>query len=97
MHSLEKYNALRNFIHNELQITKEEIEIWVKEAVSAKVESLAKRKLEESTIIEIAVEKAITKYINGYGYGAKSLQDAIAAHLIADLKKKITLDVKIVS
>lgn len=95
METFDKYKALRNFIHNELGITKEDIRVMVQEAVHNSVETHAKRILADGNIINAAVVKAIQKEIDGYGYGARSLQESITQLLVKELQKKIGIDVRI--
>ena len=78
----EKYKMFKQFMHNELGITKEDIREWVKESVREEA-----AKLIAKTYEDFDVKREIRDLINSpYNSIRKDLLNACAAEIIKDFK-----------
>lgn len=78
----EKYKMFKQFMHNELGITKEDIREWVKESVREEV-----AKMIAKTYEDFDVKREIRDLINSpYNSFRKDLLNACAAEIIKDFK-----------
>jgi hypothetical protein len=57
MTETERYRAFRNFMFNELQISKEDIRQWIREAVQQQAETMVKREAERVDLPSIAARQ----------------------------------------
>ena len=84
---VDKWKMFKNYMHNELGITKEDIREWVKEAVY----EVAKMHV-ENNISEGLFKRIIRGYIeNGYGFLKTELKSAIASEFASNFE----IDVKL--
>ena len=78
----EKYKMFKQFMHNELGITKEDIREWVKESVREEA-----AKMVAKTYEDFDVKREIREAINSlYNSIRKDLVNACAAEIIKDFK-----------
>lgn len=78
----EKYTMFKQFMHNELGITRDDIRDWVKEAVRQEAEKLVKK-----TYDDFDVKKEIRDVINSpYNSIRKDLVSACAMEIVKDFK-----------
>jgi len=78
----EKYKMFKQFMHNELGITKEDIREWVKESVREEA-----AKMIAKTYEDFDVKREIRDLINSpYNSIRKDLLNACAAEIIKDFK-----------
>jgi hypothetical protein len=90
--SNEKYKIFRNFMTNELGITRDDIEAWTKEAVSTQVRKLVGQiniEKEVKTSIDTSVRQAIftSSYRNTLTHEAERMvRQAIASELAGRIK-----------
>ena len=78
----EKYKMFKQFMHNELGITKEDIREWVKESVREEA-----AKMVAKTYEDFDVKREIREVINSpYNSIRKDLVNACAAEIIKDFK-----------
>ena len=96
------YKEIKNYIHNEEKITKEEIRDIIRQSINEEVQKVVylKRELIDKTIsnyIETAVRNAVTS--NGNGYFANDFKTRVTGRLSDEManfiSKKIQLDIKI--
>ena len=80
----DKYKMFRNFMFNELGITKEDIKEWTKEAIDERVEKL---------IGQMNVEQMINNTASRILYNSWNLMDAIKKDIETELAKKIDISV----
>jgi hypothetical protein len=80
-----KYKLFRNFMCNELGVTRQDIEAWTKQSVANEVE----KKLGQMNVEQIAldtIKKAAREAIVGqHSYGANALREAVAKELAKEL------------
>ena len=78
----EKYKMFKQFMHNELGITKEDIREWVKESVREEAAKMVAKSYED-----FDVKREIREVINSpYNSIRKDLVNACAAEIIKDFK-----------
>ena len=90
MSSHDKYRLFMNFMHNELQITKDDIKLWIKESVQEVATKMVAQEFEKYSVHEV-VKSILFK--NGY-FGKLNLQDEARKELANILADKIELKVK---
>jgi len=89
MKSTEKYKLLKNFMHNELGISREDIREWVKEAVKEEAKRMVAQEFEKFSPSEIVKNLLFeSKY-----WGQKQIQEDCRKLLVEVLKDKITLTI----
>jgi hypothetical protein len=74
-----KYKMFKNFLHNEMEISKEDIQDWVKEAVISEVEKKISQ-LVQSRGVQNRISDTIKHELN---YGA--LRNTLASQLASKL------------
>lgn len=89
-----KYREFRNYMVNELGITRQDIEAWTKQSVANEVE-----KLVGQMNLELLVKQTLERYVNMHIYESKQiLRDSIAKELannfVIGVKEKTTEDAK---
>lgn len=72
-----EYLALKNFIHNELKLTKQDFSNLLKEAIRAEAKAFVSRKFQESDLkyeklAEIAIEKEAKDILTFKHHGTRS-------------------------
>lgn len=83
----DKWLMFKNYMHNELGITKEDIHQWIRDAVKEEAERLVKQQFGNFNVNAV-IEKII--YEDDY-YGSKSLKRDITNELARQLMDKIKL------
>ena len=81
-----KYKLFKNFMHNELGITKDDIKMWTKEVVSTEVEKMFKDKYSDFNVEKIA-EQEVRRILSLNIY---NLSD-IKANIAKGISEKIVL------
>lgn len=87
----DKYREFRNFMANELGITRDDIEAWTKEAVALQVGKLVGQ-INLSRIAEHEVEKQVRAALEVHPYGKDSI--VVSRALAKFLADKITVAIK---
>lgn len=91
----DKYKAFRQFMFNELGITKEDIRVWIREAVGQQVETVVKREADRLDVGKIARQQfkmVAEEMVKGRGYNNKTpsfLVTAITAQIMDRLEIKV--------
>ena len=84
----DKYGLFRQFMFNELQITKEDIRTWIKEAVEQQVEKMLHKTFGDFEPNERAA-KLIADYITNNWWSNDKLRQAVASQIVSKLKVTI--------
>lgn len=88
-----KWTMFKNYMHNELGITKDDIQMWVVEAITQQ----AKKALSEynyANRIDEMITKRIDDVIKGNSWNNKSFNDEIISKVVKDLSSQIRLTLK---
>lgn len=90
--SNEKWIMFKNFLHNELGITKEDIREWIKEAVHEEAERMV-----ENTYDEFSTRKIIRSMLfdKETFFGRDTLQKEVRAEVASQLLKRLKIDIKL--
>jgi hypothetical protein len=85
---MDKWIMFKNYMHNELGITKEDIRQWIEEAVQKQAETLVNNEFKNFDVNRI-VERVINddKY-----FGSKNLKRDIASELSKQIMERLRLD-----
>lgn len=85
---MDKWIMFKNYMHNELGITKEDIRQWIEEAVQKQAETLVNNEFKNFDIHRV-VERVINddKY-----FGSKNLKRDIAQELSKQIMDKLRID-----
>ena len=86
-----KYKVFRNFMVNELGITREDIKEWTMQAVQETVEKILRGVKVEDLVYE-SVRRIVTRDINEFSF-ARDVMEKVAYGLIKD-KLKISIELK---
>ena len=84
----DKYGLFRQFMFNELQITKEDIRTWIKEAVEQQVEKMLHKTFGDFEPNEQAA-KLIADYIGKNWWANDKLKQAVAGQIVNRIKVTI--------
>ena len=84
----DKYGSFRQFMFNELQITKEDIRTWIKEAVEQQVEKMLHQTFGDFEPNERAA-KLIADYIGNNWWANDKLKQAVAGQIVNRIKVTI--------
>lgn len=88
-----KWIMFKNYMHNELGITKDDIQMWVVESVTQQ----AKKALTEYNYVD-RIDQLITKRIDdvikGNTWNFKSFNDEIIGKVVKDLSSQIRLTLR---
>lgn len=83
----DKYTLFKNFMHNELEITKDDIKKWTQDAVKQVAENHVNHQMNSDLIIEKIIREAIHKPI--YGGFVQDIKRAVSDHLLSQFEIKI--------
>ena len=89
----DKWLMFKNYMHNELGITKDDIQSWVVESVTQQ----AKKALSEYNYadrIDQLITKRIDDVIKGNTWNSKSFNDEIIGKVVKDLSSQIRLTLR---
>lgn len=86
-----KYLMFKNYIHNELGITKEDIVVWIKESIQDIVKDLTNQAYGKFSL-EQAVKNALIEH-DKYWYDKNELKKEFKEMVVRELTKNIKLDV----
>lgn len=89
-----KYKEFRNYMVNEIGITRQDIEAWTKQSVANEIQKVLGGVDIEKTVqdkIHTLVNNAIRGTSIGYGNGASEMRKAIASEIAQELMAKITI------
>lgn len=78
----DKYKMFRNFMFNELGITKEDIKEWTKEAIDERIGKI---------IGQMNIEQKITDTASRILYNSWNVTDSIKKDIAVELAKKIDI------
>lgn len=84
----DKYGLFRQFMFNELQITKEDIRTWIKEAVEQQVKKMLHKTFGDFEPNERAA-KLIADYIGKNWWANDKLKQAVAGQIVNRIKVTI--------
>jgi hypothetical protein len=82
-----KWKMFKNYMHNELGITKEDIREWVQEAVQEQAEKLVKKEFNNFDVHKV-VERII---VDDHYFGSKNLKRDISHELAKQIMEKIKI------
>lgn len=85
----DKWSMFKNFMHNELEITKEDIRFWIKEAVSEQVTQLVNNQFDNFNLKHL-IHSEITSH---QMYTGERLKDDILRELVNQLLSRVQLDI----
>lgn len=89
-----KYKLFRQYMTNELGITRTDIEAWVKEAVSAEVQKLLGQ-INIERRVEIEVNSAVRNlFTASYGRPTDKVMELIQAAFLAEISGQVEVRVK---
>lgn len=84
----DKWLMFKNYMHNELGITKEDIRQWIEDAVQKQAETLVNNEFKKFDI-----HKVVERVINDDKYfGNKNLKRDIAQELSSQIMNRLRLD-----
>jgi hypothetical protein len=95
---MEKYTLLRNYIHNELGITKADIKMWVEDSARQTTERLIKDYLSQNNQQEII--RNTVKGVIGAAYSGKwhnfeeSVKSEVTKAIAAEIKNRFSIMAK---
>ena len=85
---MDKWIMFKNYMHNELGITKEDIRQWIEEAVQKQAETLVNNEFKN-----FDVNRVVERVINDDKYfGSKNLKRDIAQELSKQIMERLHLD-----
>ena len=84
----DKYEAFRQYMFNELQVSKEDIRTWIKEAVEQQVEKMLYKTFGDFEPNERAA-KLIADYIGKNWWANDNLKQAVASQIVNRIKVNI--------
>ena len=84
----DKYEAFRQYMFNELQVSKEDIRDWIKEAVEQQVEKMLYKTFGDFEPNERAA-KLIADYIGKNWWANDKLKQAVASQIVNRIKVNI--------
>ena len=85
---MDKWIMFKNYMHNELGITKEDIRQWIEEAVQKQAETLVNNEFKN-----FDVNRVVERVINDDKYfGSKNLKRDIANELSRQIMERLRLD-----
>lgn len=85
----DKWSLFKNYLHNELGITKEDIREWLEEAVREEARKLIADSF-KSYDIRDRIDDAIKEF---HGWGGKTLKTEIARELANKILEKIEIKI----
>lgn len=96
-HADQKWLLFKNFLHNELGISKEDIQEWVKEAIHEEVEKVVKQRMSENDKFDLddVIRKVILDNVmDSGGWGKPAQFKAVIKDKVVDLLvKNLQIDV----
>lgn len=85
---MDKWIMFKNYMHNELRITKEDIRQWIEEAVQKQAETLVNNEFKN-----FDVNRVVERVINDDKYfGSKNLKRDISQELSKQIMERLRLD-----
>ena len=84
----DKWLMFKNYMHNELGITKEDIHEWIRDAVKEEAKNLVKQEYGR-----FSVKDAISKEIYETNWWGKNLKDTVKQEVAKVLSERITITV----
>lgn len=85
----DKWLMFKNYMHNELGITKEDIHEWIRDAVKEEAKNLVSQEYGKFSVRD-AINKEI--YETNW-FGGKNLKDAVKQEVAKVLSERITITV----
>jgi len=89
--SNDKWAMFKNYMHNELQISKDDIRVWMKEAIQIEAEKMIKQSFGKYNINDIMKDIVKVKINDHYG----RLNSSIEIELVKELAKQLSISVKV--
>jgi DNA polymerase sigma len=89
----DKYKMFKNFLHNELGLTKEDIREWIREAISEEVRKVVKESYEKCDIREV-LKTEIKSVLTKYDWFGSDLKESIQKLAVAEMTKGYVFDIK---
>ncbi len=84
---MDKYTMFKNFMHNELGITKEDIKKWTQEAVMQVAKTHVEHQMNTKSIMESIIKNAVKNPCNS-GF-ILDIQRAVSKSITAQLEIKV--------
>lgn len=85
----EKYKAFTNYLHNDLEISKEDIRGWIQESVAEQVRSVVRSPEFVSAINKMAWDVLLSRHGK-----VRSMMDEIVESTVSNLNRRLVLSVK---
>jgi len=85
-----KWLMFKNYMHNELGITKEDIREWIQEAVQQQAEKMVSNEFSNFDVQKV-VKKMVTE---DKFYGSESLKNEVRTELGKQILEKLELTIK---
>lgn len=83
----DRWSMFKNYMHNELQISKDDIKLWLIEAVKEEARKLINNT--EGDFFKVVKDAIIEELSGYYGLGIERLRDNIAQALVDKIEFKI--------
>lgn len=91
MSNNDKWSMFKNYMHNELGISKDDIRVWMKEAIQVEAEKIIKQSFEKYDINKILTDVVSKQAGKNWGY---PVRDYIMKLVAEAMVKKIDLKIK---
>lgn len=85
----DKWEMFKNFMHNELEISKEDIRTWIQEAVENEAKRLVAREFND-----FSVKKEVSKVLEYHTYNDKNLKVEVLKEAGRILAERLEVEVK---
>lgn len=86
-----KYKMFSNYMHNELEITKEDIKIWIKEAVEEIAYKMCKNEFDNFDVSKVVRNTLYKEDM----YNSKYIREQIKNEIAQQLLSKFELSLKV--
>ena len=97
MEHVETYKLLKNLIHNELKITRDNIKAWCMEATQQEAKQFIHRRIQQmgfDFLIEKVVRDCVSEILTGNNFTGTNLKKVITEKIAADVYKSIDVSIK---
>ncbi|MCP4988386.1 MAG: hypothetical protein GY928_20740 [Colwellia sp.] len=86
---MDKWLAFKNYLHNELGITKEDIRCWIREAVQEVAEGLVKEEFGKFKVKTVINDMIMDNNYWGNSGLKKEIKDMVASSLVDQINLRI--------
>jgi len=82
----DKWSMFKNYMHNELQISKDDIRVWMKEAIQVEAEKIIQQSFGKYNITDILKDIVKKELNSNYGRMNSDIERAVVHELVKQLK-----------